>query len=179
MDDSTYVAGPCVERVFACFSRSSVFVVVICSSVLVRRDMHSCFLLAEMVVLEWDWSFEALMHGTQPDFKTCHQTRAAGRCPANAWNAFRSCAVHVVSVCLSDAVAVQSVSLCILLHLSVHLSSFVHNIIAIVVLWVTWGCVIYGRLYLGEHTIAQVLVGIVVGCVYGLGWYGLDVSVWL
>ena len=84
-----------------------------------------------------------------------------------------------MSVCLSDAVAVQSVSLCILLHLSVHLSSFVHNIIAIVVLWVTWGCVIYGRLYLGEHTIAQVLVGIVVGCVYGLGWYGLDVSVWL
>ena len=41
----------------------------------------------------------------------------------------------------------------------------------------TWGCVIYGRLYLGEHTLAQVLVGIVVGSVYGLGWYGLDVTV--
>ena len=80
-------------------------------------------------------------------------------------------------VCLPDTVAVQSVGVCVLRHSSVHLSSFVQNVIAIIALWVTWGCVIYGRLYLGEHTIAQVLVGIIVGCVYGLGWYGLDVSV--
>ena len=78
---------------------------------------------------------------------------------------------------LSDAVAVPSVRICIPLHFRVHLSSFVQNEIAIVALWVTWGCVIYGRLYLGEHTVAQVIVGIAVGCVYGLGWYGLDISV--
>ena len=54
MVDGTYVPGPCVGRVFACFSRSSVFVVIICASILVHRDMHSCFLLAEMVVLEWN-----------------------------------------------------------------------------------------------------------------------------
>ena len=88
MADGTYVAGPCVERVFAYFSRSSVFVIVICSSVLVRRDIHSCFLLAEMVVLEWDGLFEAFMHGTQSGFETYLQARAPGRRATHAWNAF-------------------------------------------------------------------------------------------
>ena len=73
--------------------------------------------------------------------------------------------------------ALQPVRICIPLHSRVHLSSFVQNQIAIVALWVTWGCVIYGRLYLGEHTVAQVIVGITVGCAYGLGWYSLDISV--
>lgn len=117
------------------------------------------------------------MHGTESDFKTCHQARASGRCAAHTRNALRPCPVHVVSVCLYDAVAVQPVRICIPLHSRVHLSSFVQNQIAIVALWVTWGCVIYGRLYLGEHTVAQVIVGITVGCAYGLGWYGLDISV--
>ncbi|KAK8790281.1 hypothetical protein WA588_000443 [Blastocystis sp. NMH] len=134
-----------------------VFVVIICASVLVNRDMHSCFLLAEML------SCTALNQILKHIIK---QERPGG---AQHTHGMPSDHAQFMS-CLC-------VYLTLWLYNRVHLSSFVQNQIAIVALWVTWGCVIYGRLYLGEHTVAQVIVGITVGCAYGLGWYSLDISV--
>ena len=56
----------------------------------------------------------------------------------------------------------------------VHLQSFIQNIAAIVVLWIAWFFVVYGRLYLGEHSFAQVFVGVLVGFLYGWVWYRFD-----
>lgn len=56
----------------------------------------------------------------------------------------------------------------------VHLQSFIQNIAAIVVLWIAWFFVVYGRLYLGEHSFAQVFVGVLVGFLYGWIWYKFD-----
>ena len=43
-----------------------------------------------------------------------------------------------------------------------------------------WFFVVYGRLYLGEHSFAQVFVGVLVGFFYGWIWYKFDDQVgWL
>lgn len=49
--------------------------------------------------------------------------------------------------------------------------------IAVAILWIVWFLVVYGRIYLGEHSLPQVLVGVCVGLAYGLFWYYLDITV--
>ena len=70
---------------------------------------------------------------------------------------------------------------------SVQMSSSFQRIVAIIVLWIVWGFVVISRyslffgfecrLYLGEHTLAQVVVGVCVGLGYGGMWYWLDKTV--
>lgn len=67
---------------------------------------------------------------------------------------------------------------------SIHMSSPFQRVVAIIVLWIVWAFVVISRyslsvgfesrLYLGEHTLAQVVVGVCVGLGYGGVWYWLD-----
>ena len=67
---------------------------------------------------------------------------------------------------------------------SIHMSSPLQRVVAIIVLWIVWAFVVMSRyslsagfesrLYLGEHTLAQVVVGVCVGLGYGGVWYWLD-----
>ena len=67
---------------------------------------------------------------------------------------------------------------------SVCMSSSVQRYFAIVVMWVVWVFVVSSRwvfsppvicrLYLGEHTLEQVVVGIGIGFAYGLTWYAVN-----
>ncbi len=67
---------------------------------------------------------------------------------------------------------------------SIHMSSPFQRVVAIIVLWIVWAFVVMSRyllsagfecrLYLGEHTLAQVVVGVCVGLGYGGVWYWLD-----
>ena len=64
------------------------------------------------------------------------------------------------------------------------MSSPLQRVVAIIVLWIVWVFVVMSRyslsagfesrLYLGEHTLAQVVVGVCVGLGYGGVWYWLD-----
>ena len=71
----------------------------------------------------------------------------------------------------------QSVHMLLCLDSRVHLRAFSQNVIAIIILWIVWFLVIYGRIYLGEHSLPQVLVGVLVGIMYGLTWYYFDITV--
>lgn len=67
---------------------------------------------------------------------------------------------------------------------SVYMSSSVQRYIAIGVMWVVWVFVVSSRwvfsspvtcrLYLGEHTLEQVVVGIGIGFAYALTWYAVN-----
>lgn len=67
---------------------------------------------------------------------------------------------------------------------SIHMSSPFQRVVAIIVLWIVWAFVVMSRyllsagfecrLYLGEHTLTQVVVGVCVGLGYGGVWYWLD-----
>lgn len=54
------------------------------------------------------------------------------------------------------------------------LSSQVQKVLALLILWIVWALVVSSRTYLGEHTVSQTLVGILVGFGFGLCWYYLD-----
>ena len=54
------------------------------------------------------------------------------------------------------------------------LSSQVQKVLALLILWIVWALVVSSRIYLGEHTISQTLVGVLVGFGFGLCWYFLD-----
>ncbi|KAK8809101.1 hypothetical protein WA171_001227 [Blastocystis sp. BT1] len=133
-----------------------VFVIVICSSILVHRDIHSCFLLVEMV------SCTVLNQILKRIFR---QERPGG--------------VQGTHGMPSDHSQFMS-CLCIYLTLwifnRVHLRAFSQNVIAVAILWIVWFLVVYGRIYLGEHSLPQVLVGVCVGLAYGLFWYYLDIT---
>lgn len=54
------------------------------------------------------------------------------------------------------------------------LSSQIQKILALIILWIVWTLVICSRTYLGEHTVNQTVVGILVGFCFGLFWYFLN-----
>ncbi|KAK8821759.1 hypothetical protein WA556_002206 [Blastocystis sp. ATCC 50177/Nand II] len=131
------------------------FVCIICSSILIRRDIHSGFLLLEML------SCTLLNQILKRFFKESRPINTGVRTTygmPSDHSQFISCFCVYITLWLFD----------------IHMSSPFQRVVAIIVLWIVWAFVVMSRLYLGEHTLAQVVVGVCVGLGYGGVWYWLD-----
>ena len=171
----------------------SFFVCILCSSILLHRDMHSVFFLIQMVtetLLFWRIDF---VHHIQPNTKASYKTATptkyvlilASNLQLEGFSRRMECLPIIPNSCRASV----SILLCgcatsgcysPINNLSrVVLSSQVQKVLALLILWIVWALVVSSRTYLGEHTLSQTLVGILVGFSFGLCWYFLDEKAFL
>ena len=94
------------------------------------------------------------------------------------FNSLMECLQITANLCLAFVYILlfgcaESVPIFFILN-SVTLTSRIQKILGLCILWITWILVIYSRIYLEEHTLSQVVVGILVGSGFGLLWYVLN-----